>query len=51
MFSHAALAAASRKASLMSQETIDLELGGPSHLEPLIVVGELIVVIALSPPP
>ena len=41
MFSHAAFAAASRKASLGSQGAIDLELGGPSRPGPLITEDEL----------
>ena len=41
LFSHAALAAASRKAFRGSQGTIDLELGGPNRPEPLIMEDEL----------
>ena len=48
MFSHAALAAASRKAALGPQGAIDLELGGPNRPEPLIVEDELEGI--LSPP-
>ena len=48
MFSHAALAAASRKAALGPQGAIDLEVGGPNRPEPLIVGGELEGI--LSPP-
>ena len=41
MFSHAALAAASRKAALGPQQTVDLGLGGPGRPEPFIVEDEL----------
>ena len=48
MFSHAALAAASRKAALGPQVTMGLGLGGPNRPEPLIMEDELEG--TLSPP-
>ena len=41
MFSHAALAAASRKAAVVPQQTVGLGLGGPGRPEPFIVEDEL----------
>ena len=40
MFSHAALTAASREASLKLQGAVDLDLGGPNRPETLIMDDE-----------
>ena len=48
MFSHAALSAASRRAARASQQSVNLELGGPGRPEPLITEDEMET--APSPP-
>ena len=40
MFSHAALSAASRKAACTSQQSVNLELGGPDRPEPFVMEDE-----------
>ena len=40
MFSHAALAAASRKAARTTNQAVDLELGGPNRPEPFVMEDE-----------
>ena len=41
MFSHAALSAASRKAASSAQQTVNLDLGGPSRPQPFVIEDEL----------
>ena len=47
MFSHAALAAASRRAARNASQAVDLDLGGPSHPEPFVMEDEM----GEDPPP